>query len=64
MGVWDFQWFQQEIDKWMKLSTNESLSESDRCVYLMRAEDVIQSRDRYAKEWEINAASRKGDLNG
>ena len=64
MGVWDFKWFQQEIDKWMKLATNESLSESDRCVYLMRAEDVIQSRDRYTKEWEINAASRKGDLNG
>ena len=64
MGVWDFKWFQQEIDKWMKLATNESLSESDRRVYLMRAEDVIQSRDRYTKEWEINAASRKGDLNG
>ena len=48
----------------MKLATDDSLSESDRCVYLMRAEDVIRSRDRYAKEWEISAASRKGDLNG
>ena len=64
MGVWDFRWFQQEIDKWMKLATNESLSESDRALYMKKSQDVIQSRDRYSMEWEINAASRKGDLNG
>ena len=64
MGVWDFKWFEQEIDKWMKLALNDSLSEDDRVVYLKNATEVIQSRDRYAKEWEINTASRKDYSNG
>ena len=64
MGVWDFKWFQQEIQKWMKLAIDESLSESDRSLYLQRAEDVIQSRDRYAKKWEINGTTRERGLDG
>jgi len=59
MGVWDFRWFDQEIEKWMKLVRDESMSEDDRAVYLKRVEQVTESRDRYAKEWEINAAWRK-----
>jgi hypothetical protein len=64
MGVWDFRWFKQEIDKWMNLALDDSLSEGDRAVYLKKAREVIQSRDRYAKEWEINTASRKDYSNG
>jgi hypothetical protein len=55
MGVWDFRWFEQEIDKWMKLALDDSLSEGDRAVYLAKAEQDIKTRDRYAKEWEIDA---------
>ena len=58
MGVWDFRWFDQEIEKWMKLVRDESMSEGDRAVYLKRVEQVTESRDRYAREWEINAAWR------
>ena len=64
MGVWDFRWFDQEIEKWMKLVRNESMSEDDRAVYLKRVEQVTESRDRYAREWEINAAWRKENLYG
>jgi hypothetical protein len=64
MGVWDFRWFEQEIDKWMKHALDESLLEGDRDVYLAKAEQVIESRDQYAKEWEINAAGRKDYSNG
>jgi hypothetical protein len=64
MGVWDFRWFEQEIDKWMKLALDGSLSEDVRAVYLTKAEQIIESRDRYAKEWEINAAGRKDYSNG
>jgi hypothetical protein len=64
MGVWDFRWFEQEIDKWMKRALDESLLEDDRAVHLKKAEQVIESRDRYAKEWEINAVSRKEHPNG
>ena len=59
MGVWDFRWFDQEIEKWMKLVRDESMSEGDRAVYLKRVEQVTESRDRYAREWEINNAWRK-----
>lgn len=64
MGVWDFRWFDQEIEKWMKLVRDESMSEDDRAVYLKRVEQVTESRDRYAREWEINAAWRKGSPHG
>ena len=61
MGVWDFRWFEQEIDKWMKLSLDDSLFEDDRAEYLAKAEQIVESRDRYSKEWEINAAGRMGN---
>jgi len=64
MGVWDFRWFEQEIDKWMTLALDDSLLEGDRAVYLAKAEQVIESRDRYAREWEISAAGRRGLPNG
>jgi len=64
MGVWDFRWFEQEIDKWMTLALDDSLSEDVRALYLAKAREVFQSRDRYAKEWEINAAGRRGLSNG
>jgi hypothetical protein len=64
MGIWDFKWFEQEIDKWMKLALDDSLSEDVRAVYLAKAREVFQSRDRYAKEWEINAVYRKDNSNG
>jgi len=64
MGVWDFRWFEQEIEKWMKLGLNKSVSEVDRAMYLKKAEQIIESRDRYAKEWEINAAWREENPNG
>jgi hypothetical protein len=64
MGVWDFRWFEQEIAKWMNLALDGSLSEDDRAVYLTKAEQIIESRDRYAKEWEINAAGRGDYSNG
>ena len=64
MGVWDFRWFEQEIDKWMKLALDDSLLEGDRAVYLTKAEQIIESRDRYAKEWEIKAAGRRDISNG
>jgi hypothetical protein len=64
MGVWDFRWFEQEIDKWMKLALDESLSEGDRAVYLAKAEQIVESRDRCSKEWESNAAGRRGLSNG
>ena len=64
MGVWDFRWFEQEIDKWMKRALDESLLEDDRAVHLKKADQVIESRDRYAKEWEINAVWRKEHPNG
>ena len=64
MGVWDFRWFEQEIDKWMNLALDDSLLEGDRAVYLAKAEQVIESRDRYAKEWEIKAAGRRDNSNG
>ena len=64
MGVWDFRWFEQEIDKWMKLALDDSLSEDDRAMYLAKAEQVIESRDRYSREWEINAAGRRDNSNG
>ena len=64
MGVWDFRWFDQEIEKWMKLVRDESMSEGDLAVYLKRVEQVTESRDRYAREWEINAAWRKENLYG
>jgi hypothetical protein len=64
MGVWDFRWFEQEIDKWMRLALDDSLLEGDRAVYLKKAREVIQSRDRYAKEWEIKAAGRRDNSNG
>ncbi len=64
MGVWDFRWFEQELEKSMKLALNKSLSEADRTVYLAKAGQTIQSRDRYSKEWEINAAGRRGLSNG
>ena len=64
MGVWDFRWFEQEIDKWMKRALDESHLEGDRDVYLAKAEQVIESRDRYAKEWEIKAAGRRDNSNG
>jgi hypothetical protein len=59
MGVWDFRWFKQEIDKWMNLALDDSLSEGDRAVYLAKAEQDIKTRDRYAKEWEINACGER-----
>ena len=59
MGVWDFRLFEQEIEKWMKLVSDESLSEDDRALYLKKVEKVTESRDRYAREWEITAAWRK-----
>ena len=64
MGVWDFLRFEQEINKWMKLALDESLSEDDRARYLKKVEQVTESRDRYAKEWEINAAWRKENPHG
>ena len=64
MGVWDFRWFEQEIEKWMKLALNKSVSKVDRAMYLKKAEQIIESRDRYAKEWEINAAWREENPNG
>jgi hypothetical protein len=64
MGVWDFLRFEQEINKWMKLALDESLSEDDRARYLKKVEQVAESRDRYAKEWEINAAWRKENPHG
>jgi hypothetical protein len=64
MGVWDFRWFEQEIEKWMTLALNDSLSEDDRAVHLKKAEQIIESRDRYAKEWEIKAAGRRDNSNG
>jgi hypothetical protein len=64
MGVWDFRWFEQEIDKWMKLALDDSLLEGDRALYLAKVEQVIKSRDRYAKEWEIKAAGRRDISNG
>ena len=64
MGVWDFRWFEQEIDKWMNLALDDSLSEGDRAVYLAKAEQIVESRDRYSKEWESNAAGRRGLSNG
>jgi hypothetical protein len=64
MGVWDFRWFEQEIEKWMKLALDDSLLEGDRALYLSKAKQVIKSRDRYAKEWEINTAGRRGLSNG
>jgi hypothetical protein len=64
MGVWDFRWFEQEIDKWMRLALDDSLLEDDQAVYLEKAEQVIESRDQYAKEWEINAAGRRDNSNG
>lgn len=64
MGVWDFRWFDQEIEKWMKLVRDESMSEDDRAVYLKRVEQVTESRDRYAREWENNAAWRKENPHG
>jgi hypothetical protein len=64
MGVWDFRLFEQEIDKWMKLVSDESLPEGDRALYLKKVEQVTESRDRYAKEWEINATWRKENPHG
>jgi hypothetical protein len=64
MGVWDFRWFEQEIDKWMKLALDESLSEGDRALYLKKAGQISESRDRYAREWEIKAAGRRDNSNG
>ena len=64
MGVWDFRWFEQEIDKWMKLALDDSLSEDDRAVYLAKVEQIIESRDRYSKSWEINTAGRRENSNG
>ena len=64
MGVWDFRWFEQEIEKWMKLALNKSVSEVDRVMYLKKVEQIIESRDRYAKEWAINAAWWKVNPNG
>ena len=64
MGVWDFRLFEQEIDKWMKLVSDESLPEDDRALYLKKVEQVTESRDRYAKEWEINNAWRKENPHG
>jgi hypothetical protein len=64
MGVWNFRWFEQEIDKWMKLALDDSLLEGDRAVYLAKADQIVESRERYAKEWEINAAGRRDDSNG
>lgn len=64
MGVWDFRWFKQEIEKWMNLALDDSLSEGDRAVYLAKAEQIIQSRDRYAKEWESNVVGRRDYSNG
>jgi len=64
MGVWDFRLFEQEIEKWMKLVSDESLSEDDRALYLKRVDQVTESRDRYAKEWETNADWRKENPHG
>jgi hypothetical protein len=64
MGVWDFRWFEQEIDKWMNLALDDSLPEDDRSVYLKKAEQIIKSRARYEREWEINAAGQRGLSNG
>jgi hypothetical protein len=64
MGVWDFRWFEQEIDKWMNLALDDSLSEGDRAVYLAKADQIIESRDRYTKEWEVKAAGRRDISNG
>ena len=64
MGVWDFRLFQQEVDKWMKLVRDKSLSEDDRALYLKKVKQVTESRDRYAKEWEINSAWRKENPHG
>jgi hypothetical protein len=64
MGVWDFRWFEQEIDKWMKLALDDSLLEDDRAVYLTKAEQIIESRDHYSKEWEVRAAGRRDNSNG
>ena len=64
MGVWDLMGFKQEIDKWLNLALDESLSEGDRAVYLAKAEQIVESRERYAKEWEVNAAGRRGLSNG
>jgi hypothetical protein len=59
MGVWDFRWFKQEIDKWMNLALDDSLSEDDRAVYLAKAEQIVESRERYAKEWEFNSCGER-----
>jgi hypothetical protein len=64
MGVWDFRWFEQEIDKWMKLALDDSLSEGDRALFLAKAEQDIKTRDRYAKEWESNVVGRRDYSNG
>jgi hypothetical protein len=64
MGVWDFRWFEQEIEKWMNLALDDSLSDDDRAVYLAKATQIVDSRARYAKEWEINAAGRRDNSNG
>jgi hypothetical protein len=64
MGVWDFRWFEQEIDKWMNLALDDLLLEGDRAMYLTKAEQVIESRDRYARDWVVNAAGQRGLSNG
>ena len=64
MGVWDFKWLEQEIEKWMKLALDDSLLEGDRALYLKKAREVIQSRDRYAREWEVNTVWWKEHPNG
>ncbi len=48
----------------MKLALDYSLSEDDRAVYLAKAEQIVESRDRYSKEWEIKAAGRRDNSNG
>ena len=64
MGVWDFWWFEQEIVKWMNFALDDSLSEDDQAVYLTKAEQIVESRDCYAKEWEVRTAGRRDKLNG
>ena len=64
MGVWDFRLFKQEIDKWMKLAMDESLSPEDRAHYLRNAEHAKENRDRYALQWEMNALKWREDPSG
>jgi hypothetical protein len=55
MGVWDLKHLHDEIKKWERLAIHPDISETDRRIYLNRAEEARKAYARETFEFEERA---------